>query len=500
MRFDRLFFVNLVIGFVIALGFAVNGYIHHLSDLDFFEDETRDMASLASESLYARIDHILYEPINIVLTMANDTLLKNLLREERDGADYIREMQKYLNTYKVKYDYDTVFLASEKGKRYYYEEGLSRSIDDRVEERWYYNFLKDPRECYAEVDTDTAHNYDFYAYTNCKIYDDDGTVMGVVGMGMEKSYLRDIIREYDKKFDVAVYLVNAGGGVEVSSREDGVRTVNLFEQEPLVRFRDEILAIRVPPPSPSQPAKLELSDTVLTFSDQRDGVRYIYSVRYMPSFAWYLISVNDTAALDEAFDHEIVTSFIVGLVTIVVIIFIVIRIVMTHNRRVTGILTRDPITGVRNRSSYEETINYYAKSLKPGQQFGLGIVDLNNLKMMNDVHGHEAGDRYLAESSRVICEAFPHNPIFRIGGDEFAIIFDGMDEKTVDGLHTAMLERVARFNAEHTMKLSLAFGYAFLVEDGDRDLAALFKRADARMYANKQAMKAEQAKRQEGQK
>lgn len=493
MKSNRLFYVNLGIGVAIAIGFAVNNYIHHLSDLDFFEEETRDMANLASESLYARIDHILYEPINIVMTMANDVLLKKLLQEEHDGSDYVQEMREYLNNYRVKYRYDTVFLASEKGKKYYYERGLSRSIEDRSEESWYYNFLKDSRECYVEVDTDTAHNYDFYTYTNCKIYGENGAIMGIVGMGMEKTYLRDIIREYDKNFGVEVYLTNAKGAVEVASREDGVRTVNLFNQEPLVRFRSQILALQ-PPPS-GQSSRVELNDAMLSYTDRRGGVDYVYSIRYIPSSAWYLVSVNDTADLGAAFKREMLISFLIGLVTIVVIVFIVIRIVMSHNRRVTGILTRDPITGVRNRTSYEETMAYYVKALKPGHRFGLGIVDLNNLKRINDRYGHERGDLYISESSRVICETFPHCPIFRIGGDEFAIIFDGADEKTVSTLHAALLERVARFNVEHEMKLSLAFGYAFLMGDDDRDLSALFKRADAKMYANKQTMKATQEAR-----
>ena len=54
-------------------------------------------------------------------------------------------------------------------------------------------------------------------------------------------------------------------------------------------------------------------------------------------------------------------------------------------------------------------------------------MDVNNLKMINDTYGHEAGDSYIIGVCRVLCDVYSHSPVFRIGGDEFAVILKGRD-------------------------------------------------------------------------
>ena len=64
---------------------------------------------------------------------------------------------------------------------------------------------------------------------------------------------------------------------------------------------------------------------------------------------------------------------------------------------------------------------------KEGEEFAIVMVDLNNLKHVNDHCGHEAGDTYIKGCCHSICEVFKHSPVFRIGGDEFAVILRGPD-------------------------------------------------------------------------
>ena len=88
---------------------------------------------------------------------------------------------------------------------------------------------------------------------------------------------------------------------------------------------------------------------------------------------------------------------------------------------------RDPLTKLLNRMSFYEDCSHFGGSIT-----AVGSLDMNGLKRMNDTMGHDAGDEALKTIGRNLQE-INNNRIFayRIGGDEFAILFINQDEKTV---------------------------------------------------------------------
>lgn len=156
---------------------------------------------------------------------------------------------------------------------------------------------------------------------------------------------------------------------------------------------------------------------------------------------------------------------------------------------------RDTLTGIRNKTAYDNEIRRVEAKLADGERdIGLAIVDLNFLKKINDSYGHDKGDIALRAVSRLICTVFDHSPVFRIGGDEFAVLLRGHDYR-----HYAELE--ARFNAELERlaaepalepweRISAAIGAAFYDPERDDSFNALFMRADHVMYDRKKEMKA----------
>ena len=156
---------------------------------------------------------------------------------------------------------------------------------------------------------------------------------------------------------------------------------------------------------------------------------------------------------------------------------------------------RDALTGIRNKTAYDNEMKRVAVKLEDGiAQVGLAIVDLNFLKKINDTYGHDMGNIAIRKLSRMVCVIFDHSPVFRIGGDEFAVILRGTDFD-----HYGELE--ARFNAEMAAlarddslppweKVSAAIGAAFYDPELDDGVDSLFKRADHVMYDRKKEMKA----------
>ena len=125
-------------------------------------------------------------------------------------------------------------------------------------------------------------------------------------------------------------------------------------------------------------------------------------------------------------------------------------------------------------------------------EFAICIFDCNNLKTVNDQNGHDKGDIYLKATCELICDVFDHSPVFRIGGDEFAVILQNVDYKNRDALlnrfDKAELER--RSEAEVSWEqVDVAKGMAVYDPELDENVNDVVRRADRAMYENKWAHK-----------
>ena len=156
---------------------------------------------------------------------------------------------------------------------------------------------------------------------------------------------------------------------------------------------------------------------------------------------------------------------------------------------------RDALTGIRNKTAYDNEIKRLQGKLEQGDtKIGLAVVDLNFLKRINDTCGHDKGNETIRKLSNLICEIFAHSPVFRIGGDEFVIILRGADYDNCDQLIEKLDNALSAMAADDTLepweKVSAAIGVAFYDESKDDDLNSVFRRADHVMYDRKKEMKA----------
>lgn len=147
----------------------------------------------------------------------------------------------------------------------------------------------------------------------------------------------------------------------------------------------------------------------------------------------------------------------------------------------------DALTGVKNRHAYlmaEERLNNQI-SEDPGRQFAVTILDVNDLKIINDRDGHNAGDQYLKDACRIVCKVFEHSPVFRVGGDEFVVISQGEDYERIDELMREMQRR----NEEALQTGGIVIACGMARRGGENSVAPVFERADQQMYENKSELK-----------
>ena len=146
----------------------------------------------------------------------------------------------------------------------------------------------------------------------------------------------------------------------------------------------------------------------------------------------------------------------------------------------------DALTGVRNKTAYDAAINSITE-----KKYGIAIIDLNNLKTINDTYGHDKGNIAIIKLANMVCETFSRSPVFRIGGDEFAVILLKSDYDNYlehkEELEVQFKELVENPNLEPWEKVTAAIGAAFHEEGEDNN--SLFERADQEMYKRKKEMK-----------
>ena len=115
------------------------------------------------------------------------------------------------------------------------------------------------------------------------------------------------------------------------------------------------------------------------------------------------------------------------------------------------------------------------------------VCDVNGLKAVNDNLGHIEGDAYIRSASQLICKTWAHSPVFRIGGDEFVVVLEGSDYQNREALITRIKAQVMENKREGNVVV--AAGMSDFDPTVDETVGAVFDRADAQMYENKQALK-----------
>ena len=147
----------------------------------------------------------------------------------------------------------------------------------------------------------------------------------------------------------------------------------------------------------------------------------------------------------------------------------------------------DALTGVKSKYAYMEAEAQLDHQIETQSQppFAVVVLDVNDLKKVNDTSGHQAGDQYLRDACRMICQMFKHSPVFRVGGDEFAVIAQGHDYEHIDQL----IRGIEELNRESTRAGGAVVACGMARFTDDTSVASVFRRADMDMYANKQRLK-----------
>ncbi len=147
--------------------------------------------------------------------------------------------------------------------------------------------------------------------------------------------------------------------------------------------------------------------------------------------------------------------------------------------------TTDELTGVANQRGFLEVGRSLTEEAgRADLDLTIVYVDVDGLKVVNDEHGHSAGDALIQSVARVLRRTFrPEDTVARVGGDEFAVLVVGSTPDLARGLIARVNERLSEVG------ISASIGVASTALGLPVDLNELLRRADAAMYAAKTARK-----------
>lgn len=155
----------------------------------------------------------------------------------------------------------------------------------------------------------------------------------------------------------------------------------------------------------------------------------------------------------------------------------------------------DSLTGIMNRRMGLKKLEELLEEAKSEfMEFVLCFLDINNLKFVNDTYGHSEGDRYIQTLCSMIKNKLKEEDIFfRIGGDEFIIVFSKKNSCEAENIWNEIKKQfdVSNIQEEFPYNIMASHGLFYFCTGMDIDLEQMIEKADKMMYEEKQRLKKE---------
>ena len=419
-----------------------------------------ELSKILTAQIYDVIASELSDAITVSRTMASDVFVADTLKHEaEEGA--AATLKNYLSGIQSNLNHEAAFIVSDASGKYYTVDGVTKVIDPQTNsyDRWYTAFLESGEEYDLDVDNDELAQGEWTVFVNCRMKDDQGSLLGVCGVGVRMALAKQKLEQLEKTYHVSICLIDEKRLVQIDLDENNIEKLYL-----------EGLSL----PSPGSQEYLY----------QRLGKDQIAVTKYIDSLDWYLVVESDGSQERGQFVNVIFLNVAVFLV-LGGLLALAMHTIAKRTRTLADASLKDSSTGLLNRRAFEEEKERRSRKA-PEADFVYMIADLNGLKTANDTMGHEAGDELIKGAADLLKLYFgPYGRVYRIGGDEFAAIMrisEAQLEEVQENFDMAMQTWEGTLNKE----LSISCGYASAKEYPSESFAGLSHIADERMYAAKE--------------
>lgn len=429
---------------------------------------------LTSDNIYSEIQRDLLRPVLISSLMATDTFVRDWVTA---GERQPELMQQYLAEIQNRYNTITAFFVSERTRTYYHSTGILRQVDVTTPEDGWYARVREMRAPYEiNIDHDTYDPNGLSIFINYRVFDAQGNYIGATGVGLAVSSVAQLIHNYQQRYGRTIYFVDRQGKLTLSG-ENGVPEGEQRLQE---RPGLENLAIQI----------LSSPSTSLSYRNAEGDEIYLNS-RLVPEFDWHLIVEQNASGAAGGIRHTLWVNVALALGIMAVVLFAGQSMLRTWQHQLEQMATTDSLTGLGNRHLFEAVFELIWKRMlrEANKPLSLILLDVDNFKKVNDVWGHQGGDRVLkAVADMLKAHVRDADLVCRWGGEEFLILLENCDlqqaEKLADEIREAAKEMTVPFGREQ-IQVTISCGITSY-QPGE-PLEGFMSRADSALYRAKEA-------------
>lgn len=426
---------------------------------------------LTSDSIYSEIRNGVLQPTFISSLMAHNSFLRDWIL---DGEKDTGQMARYLAEIKQKYGTVTSFLVSDRSHKYYYGGGMLKSVDATQErDTWFFHVRDMQTPFEINVDYDLANRDTVTIFVNYRVLDYQGNFIGATGVGLTLATLAHTIDAAQQRFNRSIYFVTPDGKIIAAGKTKNAPQGSIYQLPGIASIAARII---------------NRSTTPTQLQYQKNHATVLVNSRFIPELGWYLVvSQNEREAVKpllRVFVMNLAISAVVTLLVLMITLFAVNR----FRRRLENAAATDAMTGLLNRQAFEFIFAQARSEVQRKQQaLSMILIDIDLFKLINDNHGHLAGDDVIRGVAAMIREAVRGNDVIsRWGGEEFLLLLQDCPLKQA----LALAEKLRQTIAGHSfcfdgaqVSVSVSMGAAEYA--AEETLTSIFARADAALYRAK---------------
>ncbi len=338
---------------------------------------------------------------------------------------------------------------------------------------WFYRVRALKADYETNVDIDMGNRDTMTIFINHRVLDYDGNFIGATGVGLALDTMTDILDSYQTRFHRNIYFIDRDGAIKMTGKS-------------MKDVHGSITAL----PGVSTIAKdiLNRSSTPTRLEYQHNGTTVLMSSRFIPELDWYLLVEQSISDNVKPIEHVFIVNIIISAIVTLLILALTLFAVNRYQRRLLAIAGTDSLTGLLNRQAFEIVFQQaILDSERRGSPLSTILFDIDFFKLVNDNHGHLAGDRILQKIASLTKEAVRESDIVtRWGGEEFLVLLQDCPLAQA----TAIAEKLRHIIASHDFELpgsalSLTASMGVAEYENRETLNSFFARADTALYQAK---------------
>ncbi|MBM7060372.1 GGDEF domain-containing protein [Pseudomonas sp. UL073] len=461
---------------LLVCGFLATSLASYYASRDAIRDSiVNTELPLTSDTVYSEIQKDLIRPVLISSMMSRDTFVRDWVMS---GEQDVGQLTRYLHEVQNHYGAFTSFFISERTHTYYQAKGVLKQVrEDEPRDAWYYRVraMQEPYE--INVDPDMANQDRLTFFINYKVLDYDGQFIGATGVGLTVDAVVKLIDQYQRKYDRSIYFVDTQGKLTLTGAEGGPFGARVGQSLQDIAGLESLLH-KLPTPQSG------------SFEYQERDRGHFLNVRFIPELNWYLFVDKHDRQAFAGIRHSLYLNLLACLLITAVVLGLVGLAVRRYQRNIEALATTDALTELPNRHGFDLLASQALREAQRNQNpLSALLIDLDHFKVLNDTHGHLAGDQVLRGFASLLRNSLRQSDILcRWGGEEFIVLLKDTDHHAAFKLAEKLRQQIdaAQF-AYNGANLQIATSIGITDLRQDDTLHSLILRADHALYRAKQS-------------